>query len=186
MEQHSIRIKLCYRSLDALDLRRVSRRTQCLPVALNLFVYFYARLAHAVMSSISLHNKADRWLWFQKEPNEPGRAKTATRCGQLVRSAITYRDRLLLCRAGHSQNGLRQRQRAAQDRAIPRELRAARPRAARIASSLVFGGARGLAILRFLREFLRLLVEKFGASQRRPGEGLSSRKIRRSALLAHI
>ena len=46
MQPHSIRVKLCDQPLDAFDLRWVSRRTQQLEVALNPFVYFYARLAH--------------------------------------------------------------------------------------------------------------------------------------------
>jgi hypothetical protein len=48
MEPHSIRKKLCDQPLDAFDLRWVSRRTQQLAVALNPFVYFYARLAHGL------------------------------------------------------------------------------------------------------------------------------------------
>jgi hypothetical protein len=48
MQPHSIRIKLCDQPLDAFDLRWVSRRTQQLALALNPFVYFYARLAHAL------------------------------------------------------------------------------------------------------------------------------------------
>jgi hypothetical protein len=46
MQPHSIRMKLCDPPLDAFDLRWVSRRTYQLAVALNPFVYFYARLAH--------------------------------------------------------------------------------------------------------------------------------------------
>jgi hypothetical protein len=52
MQQHSIRIKLCDQPLDAFDLRWVSRRTQQPEVALNPFVYFYARLAHALTLGI--------------------------------------------------------------------------------------------------------------------------------------
>jgi hypothetical protein len=48
MQPHSIRIKLFDQPLDAFGLRWVSRRTQQLAVALNPFVYFYARLAHAL------------------------------------------------------------------------------------------------------------------------------------------
>ena len=41
-------MKFCDQPLDAFDLRWVSRRTQQLAVALNPFVYFYARLAHVL------------------------------------------------------------------------------------------------------------------------------------------
>jgi hypothetical protein len=49
MQPYSIRVKLCDQPLDAFDLRWVSRRNQRLEVALNPFVYFYTRLAHALM-----------------------------------------------------------------------------------------------------------------------------------------
>ena len=52
MQPHSIRVKRRDQPLDAFDLRRVSRRTKQLEVALNPFVYFYARLAHALMLGI--------------------------------------------------------------------------------------------------------------------------------------
>jgi hypothetical protein len=52
MQPHSIRIKLFDQPLDAFDLRWVSRRTQQLEVLLNPFVYFYARLAHALRLGI--------------------------------------------------------------------------------------------------------------------------------------
>jgi hypothetical protein len=48
MQPRSIRMKLRDQPFDAFDLRRVSRRTQQLAVALNPLVYFYARLAHKV------------------------------------------------------------------------------------------------------------------------------------------
>jgi hypothetical protein len=50
MEPHSIRVKLRDQPFDAFDLGWVSRRTQQLAVALNPFVYVYARLAHALLS----------------------------------------------------------------------------------------------------------------------------------------
>jgi hypothetical protein len=68
MQPHSIRIKLCDQPLDAFDLRWVSRRTQQLALALNPFVYFYARLAHARTPPAFHMPNADRWLWFQKGP----------------------------------------------------------------------------------------------------------------------
>jgi hypothetical protein len=46
MQPHSIPKEICDQPIDALDLRCVSRRTQYLAVALNPFVYVYARLAH--------------------------------------------------------------------------------------------------------------------------------------------
>jgi hypothetical protein len=54
MQPHSIRVKLRDQPLDAFDLLWISRRTQQLAVALNPFVYFYARLAHALMASVCL------------------------------------------------------------------------------------------------------------------------------------
>jgi hypothetical protein len=54
MQPHSIRIKLYDQPIDAFDVRWVSRRTQQLEVALNPFVYFYARLAHALMLGFAL------------------------------------------------------------------------------------------------------------------------------------
>jgi hypothetical protein len=51
MQPHSIRVKLRDQPFDAFDLRGVCRRTQQLAEALDSFVYFYARLAHALMSS---------------------------------------------------------------------------------------------------------------------------------------
>jgi hypothetical protein len=65
MQPHSIRMKLCDQPIDAFDLRWISRRTQQLAVALNPFVYFYARLAHALTSRHFICTNADRWLWFQ-------------------------------------------------------------------------------------------------------------------------
>ena len=64
MQPHSIRIKLCDQPLDAFDLGWVSRRTQQLEVALNPFVYFYARLAHCPDAPAFYMSNADRWLWF--------------------------------------------------------------------------------------------------------------------------
>ena len=66
MQPHSIRIKLCDQPFDAFNLRWVGRRTQQLDVALNPFVYFYARLAHALTPRHYMPN-ADRLLWFQLE-----------------------------------------------------------------------------------------------------------------------
>jgi hypothetical protein len=53
MQPHSVGVKLDNQLIDAFDLRWVSRRTQQREVALNLFVYFYARLAHALMFGIA-------------------------------------------------------------------------------------------------------------------------------------
>ena len=58
MQPHSVCVKLDDQLIDAFDLRRVSRRTQQREVALNPFVYFYARLAHALMPD---HNLLTTW-----------------------------------------------------------------------------------------------------------------------------
>jgi hypothetical protein len=54
MQPRSLRVEFGDQSIDAFDLRCVGRRTQQLAVALNPFVYFYARLAHALMLGFAL------------------------------------------------------------------------------------------------------------------------------------
>jgi hypothetical protein len=53
MQQHSVPVKFCNHAADALDLLFVTRRTQQFSVLLDLFIYFHARLAHAIRPRLS-------------------------------------------------------------------------------------------------------------------------------------
>jgi hypothetical protein len=61
-----IRVKLSDQQIDALDLCRVTGRTQQLAVALNLFVYFYARLTHGANARYFTLSIATDALGFAK------------------------------------------------------------------------------------------------------------------------
>ncbi len=47
MQPHSISVKLDDESIDAFALGHIVGRSQQLPLLFNLFVDFYARLAHS-------------------------------------------------------------------------------------------------------------------------------------------
>ena len=64
MQQHSVPVKFRNHAADALDLLLVTRRTQQFSVLLDLFIYFHARLAHAIRPRLS-GQEADGRLWFQ-------------------------------------------------------------------------------------------------------------------------
>ena len=53
MQQHSVPVKFRNHAADALDLLLVTRRTQRFSVLRDLFIYFHARLAHAIRPRLS-------------------------------------------------------------------------------------------------------------------------------------
>ena len=77
MQQHSLTVKFGDQQIDAFDCHPVRNRTRHLPVMFNLFVYFYARLAHDTKGHwLPPYMTVDEAFGFKFNDNQSRRPKS--------------------------------------------------------------------------------------------------------------